>query len=404
MGGVLLVLTVGFGLATTLPGTGIVDDAGNRIGPDFLTHYTAGRMVLAGEAAHFYDFPMQAAAQEAALGAPLDRPSPFLLPPAAALIFVPFAMFSYQVAATLWAAVTIALMAVSLRLVWPLSPLRGQVSGAFATLALVGTYPVGMNLVTGNNAALWLAIYALGARYFLSGRAVAAGIVLGLGALKPQLFLAVPMVLLIQRRWRALGSATGVAVVLVAISLVMVGLDGARQYVDFLTSSAYRSDIAIPNAWRMLSVPAFIAGLYPDVPELGTAVIVVGGLVALGWAVRRADPRLAFAAAVLVSVVVAPHLFLYDCMVLAVPILLLAGGPPWGAPSWALAMLWSLTWLVPFQGAPATGTIWAVPWAVLPLLVLALAALHDAATRRGSLQAEPASARSSLDVSKGPKV
>jgi hypothetical protein len=92
---VLLVLTVGFGLARTLPGTGIVDDAGNRRGPDFLTHYTAGRMVLAGEAAQLYDLPVQAAAQEAALGAPLDRPSPFLLPPAAALIFVPLATLPY---------------------------------------------------------------------------------------------------------------------------------------------------------------------------------------------------------------------------------------------------------------------------------------------------------------------
>jgi hypothetical protein len=239
-----------------------------------------------------------------------------------------------------------------------------------------------MNLVTGNNAALWLTIYALGARYLFAGRAVAAGLIFGFGALKPQLFLAIPVLLLVQRRWRALGTAAGVAVVLAAISLAMVGLEGARQYVGFLTSSAYRSDIAIPNAWRMLSFPAFIAGLYPDVPEWGTAVIAVGGLVALGWAIRRADLRLAYAAAVLVSVAVAPHLFLYDGMILAVPILLLAGGPPWGAPSWALALLWVLTWLVPFRGAPAVGTIWAAPWAVLPLLVLVVSAVRDAYTQR----------------------
>jgi hypothetical protein len=376
------VLTVGFGLARTLPGTGIVDDAGNRRGPDFLTHYTAGRMVLAGEAAQLYDLPVQAAAQEAALGAPLDRPSPFLLPPAAALIFVPFATLPYQAAATLWAATTIALMAFSLRLVWPLSPLRGQVSGVFAALALVGTYPVSMNLVGGNNAALWLTIYALGARYLLSGQAVAAGVVLGFGALKPQLFLAVPVLLLIQRRWRALGAAAGIAVVLAAISLVMVGLDGARQYIGFLTSSAYQAEVAIPNAWRMFSLPAFVRSLLPDMSNLVTVAIVLGGLVLFGWSIRGTALPLAVAAAVLASVVLDPHCFLYDGMVLAVPILLRAGGAGWGAPSWALAALWLLTWTVPFRAPPEPGSLGAVPWAVLPLLVLVASAMRDAHSQR----------------------
>src|SRR5215211_4768598 len=81
VGGVLLALMLGFGLPTAIHGTGITDHDGNRRGPDFLTHYTAGHMVLTGDARHLYDPSVQAAAQEAALGAPLDRPSPFLLPP-----------------------------------------------------------------------------------------------------------------------------------------------------------------------------------------------------------------------------------------------------------------------------------------------------------------------------------
>ncbi len=378
VGAGLLALMLVLGLPQTLRGTSIVDDEGNRRGPDFLTHYTAGRMVLAGDAARLYDLPYQAAAQEAALGAPLDRPSPFLLPPAAALVFVPFAALPYFAAATLWAVTTAVLMAAAFLLVWPLAPLRGRVSGAFAALALAGTYPVGMNLIGGNNAALWLAIWALGARYLLTGRAVAAGMVLGLGALKPQLFLAVPVLLLVQRRWRALGAAAGVAALLAALSLLMVGVDGARQYVNFLTSSAYREEVAIPNAWRMLSLPAFARALLPDASDLLTIAIVGGGLVLLGWAVRHASLPAAYAAAALMSVAIAPHCFLYDGMVLAVPILLRAGGRGLGAPSWALAALWLLTWLVPFRSPPALGTIWAFPWAATPLLALVLAALLDA--------------------------
>jgi hypothetical protein len=379
-GVVLLALTLWFGLPTTIRGTGITDRDGNRRGADFLTHYTAGRMVLAGDTRHLYDLPVQAAAQEAAINAPLDRPSPFLLPPAAALLFAPFALLPYSVAAALWAVVAVALIAISLRLVWPLSPLRGRVPAGLAALMLVGTYPVGMNLVSGNNAALWLTIYALGARYLLTGRAVAAGLVLGFGALKPQLFLAVPVLLLAQRRWQALGAFAGVAALLAAVSLALIGPAGAREYVAVLTSDTYRSEVAIPNAWRMLSLPAFVRGVVPGVTDLITVAIVIGGLVLLGWAVCRAPLPVAFAATVLVSVAIDPHCFLYDGMVLAVPILLQAGVLGWGVPSGVLAALWLLTWAVPFRTPPEPGSVGAVPWSVLPLLALTVAALRDAKT------------------------
>jgi hypothetical protein len=335
-------------------------------------------MVLAGDARHLYDPQVQGAAQERALGAPLDRPSPFLLPPAAALLFAPFALLPYSVAATLWVAVTIALVAFSLRLVWPLSPIRGRVPSGFALLALVGTYPVGMNLIGANNAALWLTIYALGARYFLTGRAVAAGLMLGFGALKPQLFLAVPVLLLVQRRWTALAAFSGVAALLAAVSLTLIGPAGARDYVALLTSDAYRAEVAVPNAWRMLSLPAFVRGIFPGVSDLVTIAIVIGGLTLLGWSVCDAQLPAAYAATVLVSVAIDPHCFLYDGMVLAVPILLRAGGIGRGAPSWALALLWLLTWAVPFRAPPAPGSVGSVPWAVLPLFVLVAAALLDA--------------------------
>jgi alpha-1,2-mannosyltransferase len=380
VGGLFLVLTLWFGLPQTIRGTGITDDDGNRRGPDFLTHYTAGRMVLAGDARHLYDLPVQAAAQEAALGTPLDRPSPFLLPPAAALLFAPFALLPYSVAATLWAVVTVGLIAISLRLIWPLSPLRGRVPSGLATLALVGTYPVGMNLVGGNNAALWLTIYALGAHHLLTRQSIAAGVILGFGALKPQLFLAVPVLLVVQRRWQALGAFALVAGLLAAVSLALIGPAGAAEYVGVLTSDRYRSEVAIPDAWRMLSLPAFVRGVNPGVSDLVTVAIVIGGLVLLGWAVRRAQLPVAFAATVLVSVAIDPHCFLYDGMVLAVPILLHAGGLGWGAPSWVLAALWLLTWAVPFRTPPEPGSVGAVPWAVLPLLALVIAALRDAKT------------------------
>ena len=380
-GGVLLALMLWFGLPQTIPGTVIVDAEGNRRGPDLLAHLAAARLVLAGDAAHLYDPRVQGAVQEAVLGTALDHVSPFLLPPVAAFLFVPFALLPYPVAATLWLIVSVALIGWSLRLLWPLSPLRGKIPSGFALPALVATYPVGMNLVGGNNAAVWLAIYALGARYLMTDRPVAAGLVLGFGALKPQLFLAVPVLLLAQRRWRALAAFAAIVALLAIISLALVGPAGARDYVTFLTSAEYRADVAVANTWRMLSLPAFIRGLGPDVPELLIVVVAVAGLIVLGWAVRRAPLATAYAAMVLTSVAIDPHCFLYDGMVLAVPILLLAGGPGWGTPGWALTALWLLTWAMLFRTVPAPGTIAAIPWVALPLLALTIAAWHDARDR-----------------------
>jgi len=109
---------------------------------------------------------------------------------------------------------------------------------------------------------------------------------------------------------------------------------------------------------------------------VATVAIVLGGLVLFGMSVRGAALPFAVAAAVLVSVAIDPHCFLYDGMVLAVPILLCTGGVGWGAASGALVALWLLTWTMPFRTLPEIGSIGAIPWVVLPLLVLVVVALR----------------------------
>ena len=350
------------------------------VAPDFLTHYVVGRMALAGDLPRLYDLDAQQAARDAALpGAEVSR---YLLPPATVVPFVPFALLPFPAAALAWTAVSFGLLAWAFRLTWRRSPLRGRQPTALVALALVGSYPFAMNLALGNNAALWVAVYALGARFYLSGRDIAAGLVLGFGALKPQLFLAVPVLLLAQRRWRALGTSAAVAVALGLSSLAVVGLEGARAYVDVLTSDFYRTEVALRNAWRMLSLPAFVRGVTGQDPSWVTAGIVAAGLGLLAWAVRRASPSAGFAAAVTISVAIAPHLFPYDGLVLAVPILLRGGLPGSGISAWALAAFWALTWWMGFSSFPQAGTFGGVPWAAIPVAVLAAGTLWGAQGER----------------------
>lgn len=377
VGCLLLALTLVYGLPKTVAAVPIVDDAGMRRATDFLTHYTAGRMVLAGQGRDLYDARIQAAAQEAVLGSPLDDPSPFLLPPAAAFVFVPFSLLPFASAATLWVAFSVALTAASLARLWPISPWRGRYPATLVLGALVGTYPVGMNLVGANNAALWLAIYAFAARRYVGGEVAGAGLLLGLGALKPQLFLTAPVLLLARREWRGLAGFAVVAAGLAAASLAIVGPAGAAEYLGVLASDGYRDEVAAADAWRMLSLPALLRALDPLLSNLAVAAIVLAGWVLVWWVAPRAAPAGAFAITIVVGVVIDPHCFLYDGMVLFVPVLLGLGlGNAWAVS--ALVALWAATWATTFRDAPAVGTVGAIPWAVLPLLALAAAAARGA--------------------------
>ena len=295
---------------------------GDTLSGDFLTNVAAGRMVLMGDGPQLYSADAISSARTQTLGASTAaETNPFLLPPVAAVFFAGFALVPFPAAAFIWAVASAGLMLASVRVLWLFLPASSQAEQIFRTAAMAGTWPVALNLLAGQNGALWLAIYTFGLRFLARGNPALAGLILGLGAVKPQLFLGVPVLLLVQRRWRALASFVATAAVLASASVVIVGLDGARAYAALISSDYYREALAIPSAWRMISIPAFVRGLAPAAVDALTIVVVVLGLIALGYAVRRAPLGAAYAATVLVSVAVAPHCFAYDGLVLAVPVM-----------------------------------------------------------------------------------
>lgn len=374
----LVVLGWSGGLATAISRDGPLTGDETMFMHDFLTHYAEGKLVLAGGFGQLYDPALQQQAQYAVAGPDYGYTSVYLLPPIASIIFAPFAMLPYLPAAILWAVCSIALIAASVRTIWEISPLRGRESAFLPAVAIAGSFPFAMNLLTGNNAALWLAIYAFGLRALFGGREVVAGIILGLGALKPQLFLAVPVLLLAQRRWRTFGAWAATSATLAVASFLMVGIDGAKQYVSFLASDRYESAVAVANTWRMPSLPALIRSIEPEGGNLVVYAVILGALILLAWCIRRASLPLAASAAVIVGVLVDPHVFAYDALVLVVPILIWAVTRPGGAPRGVLPAFWLLGWAMLFVTYPPPGSLAAIPWAVLPLTVLGAAALHRA--------------------------
>jgi hypothetical protein len=356
-----------------------LDRLGVPVAVDFTAHYTAGRMALRGELAQLYDPLVQRAHQRTFLGqgAGWDFVDVYLSPPFVAYLYAPFAALPYLPAAGLWVALSAAMLVWALRLLWPLVPALHRFG--FATFAVVAlsAQPVLELLGDGQDAALALLLVVGALRLLLAGRDLAAGALLGLGAFKPQLFFLLPIVLLGQRRWRALGAATLVTAALVGVSALAVGSEGLVRWVELLAGGAYREQI---RAEKMVSLPALARALLPAT-RFGAAVVgtAIAALVAAALvpAARRARLEHAWALGVVATLLASPHLFLYDCVLLFVPAaIFLDGTPARPAVPVAVAAVYVLLWTTPLRvaltlGRPSLALVGA-PWAALGLLALFL--------------------------------
>jgi hypothetical protein len=373
-------------LAVVVAGRPPLDAFGKPVAVDFTAHYTAGRMALEGEWDRLYDPLVQRSHQRTFLGqgerwAEVDV---YLSPPVVALGYAPLARLPYLVAAVLWELLTVAALLAALWLLWPLLPGLHRFGRATYLVVALSAQPVLELLGDGQDAGVALLVLVGGLRLLLAGRDFAAGCVLGLGACKPQLFFLLPVVLLVEGRWRALLGGTLVAAALVGGSALLVGRAGLAAYAALLAGGAYRPHVRVE---KMLSLPALAQALLP-VGRVALVAVTAGIAAALAGslalAARRAPPQPGrlprlYALAVLSTVLASPHLFLYDGVVLIVPaaIGLEAAGDRPALPV-AVAATYLLLWTTPLRqaavlGRPALHLVGA-PWAALGILALFLIA------------------------------
>lgn len=312
-------------LTTLIDGHPPYDTTGAPIAADFTNRITAARLLLAGQAARLYDLDLQRRQLLAFL--PRTAPSkfePFVAPPFDALLYVPLARLPYVVAAVLWFFLSVGLLLLALRWLWPLAPgLHRFGFGRFVLLAGL-SMPLFADLYTGQDTALSLLILVGGLRLLDARRDLPAGAVLALGLFKPQVCLLVPLLLLTRRRWRALGAWCGVALALVALSMAVLGPDAVPSYLSLLTSDQLGRMIASLN-WQTNTLPGLARSALPGFASPLWELLDLAVLLAYLRAIRRLDLRRGFGLTVAVTVLLTPYLFLYDLSVLLVPAALLLG-------------------------------------------------------------------------------
>ena len=153
----------------------------------------------------------------------------FIAPPPLAWFTAPLTVFGPSTAFYIWLVISMAALIAAWRLAAP-----GWIwlIGAFAW------YPVLYALQYGQPAPLVLLSVAGAWWLAQSERPYLAGLVLAIGtSLKPQLVLAVPLVLLFAGRWRIVAAWAAAITVLAAISLATLGPDGLADYRSLLAEA-----------------------------------------------------------------------------------------------------------------------------------------------------------------------
>ncbi len=327
----LLGVCVWMAYALTLATPGLRDRTGKLKGTDFLHFYTLGSLALEGRSDALYDARAQAEQSERLVP---ESKGFYFLPiygPQVALLFSPLAQLSYGWAALVWISASILLYAFCCRAVWKRCPSLAAHGGMIALLALA--YPAFFNLVAhGQTSALALVCFTAAGLAFPREKPFYAGLAIGMLIYKPQLGLAAAFVFVLAREWRVVAGAVLAAAAQIALAWAYFGSAVMENYWQALRRLGESAPVLEPKLYQMHSLRSFWMLLLPWEPVARVLYVVSAGMI-LWWALSawrsRAPLPLRYAAFLLATVLVAPHLTVYDLVIL-VPALLFLG-------DWALA-------------------------------------------------------------------
>ena len=306
---------------------------------DFTLVYIAVRVGFEHGWSHIYSLPLQHRLfTELRPGVFFNDGQRFIAPPPLAWLTVPLAPLGGAGAFWAWTALSL----VALVAAWSIAAPAGGVARWLWLLAAVAWYPVLYGLAFGQPALVVMLTVVVAHRLLERGRAYAGGAVLGLGmSLKPQLALAVPLVLLAAWRWRAVAAWAVTASVFAAASLATLGWSGLDDYRSLLAEAQG----LVNNRYFTL---AYVLGPGSVGYIAQGAVLAVAAVAA--YAQRRSDDARLFALGIVASAFGASYWHLQDFTVLvAAAWLFWRTAPPAWQRAWLLVvavaaeLAWPLT-------------------------------------------------------------
>jgi hypothetical protein len=358
----------------TVATPGLRDRNGNLKGTDFLHFYTLGSLANAHRGSDLYDSNAQAVlAAQRVPDAGGIRYLP-LYPPQVSLFFAPLAHLSYGWALLLWWASSALVYALCCYFVWRACPnLR---SHAGTVILLAAAFPAFFHLIAwGQTSAAALACFTLMFFLLRDRRDFLAGLVCGCLIFKPQLGLAAAVVFVATGAWKVVAGAVLSATAQLCMGALYYGTEPLRQWMRLLWNVRSVLPLLEPRPYQTHSLRTFWSMLVPW-PVISFGLYAVSAAAVLGltiacWNRSSIVPlSLRYSVLLLASVLVAPHLTVYDLVILAPGFILLAdwlvGQALTSSTRWLGTLLY-LVYMLPLLG-PFTS------WTHIQLSVVAMTA------------------------------
>lgn len=341
---------------------GLFDRAGNIKFQDFLPFYISARLTAQNRANNLYD-PLTQQQQLRSIVGATSVQVPYLYPPQVGLLFTSLAKFSFSVAAWLWSAISLLIYFTCIYAVWNRCPALRHHSWLVA-LASVAFPPLFHTFMRGQISALVLLCFTAAFLSFRANRHFLAGVALGFLVLKPQFLIAMPLILLLAGAWQELIGLVLSAATQLTFARLYFEPDVTQKYFEvlrYLGRWINAAELSLASI-QMHSLRSFWSLLIPS-PRLALALYALTSLLVIGIAVSiwKSQSPLAvqFSALAFAAILVNPHLFVYDLVVLSPALLLLVDWSlthPQARSSPYLLVLSYLVFILPLFGPVARWT------------------------------------------------
>ena len=318
---------------------------------DFVSFYTAGKILDRGASSQLYDIPLQYQIQRAVAPNVQIRQNalPFVRPAYEAWLFWPLACLPYGVAFALWNLFNGACLILAVLCLRHEVPALHGISPLLTVAASLSYFPVFFTILQGQDSILILLIYVLAYRALRRNRQFVGGMTLGLGIFKFPLVIPFLIPFFSRKRLPFVFGFALTSFVLAAASIATVGLSTSAYYpryllnIDHLARGINRP-ADMPNLRGLLSVllPATSA-------RAGVVLLILFSVVLLAFVFRKwpvtsspstsssvrpgpdtppetgAAFALGFALNVVATVLVSYHCHAFDWSVLLLPMGLVLG-------------------------------------------------------------------------------
>jgi len=333
--GLLLALCLWTVYAINMANPGMRDRQGLIKGADFLHFYTIGNLALNGRGDLLFDMQAQSELIRRLLPEAAGYSYVALYGPQVSLLFLPFAKLSYASSLFAWLLLNTAIYGTCCFAMWLLCPQLRKFPGT--VLILAAAFPGFFHLLAwGQTSGLALLCFTLACVALQKKRRFLAGLAIGCLVFKPQLGLAAAIVLLLAQEWRIVAGAVVAAAIQLSIGWLHYGSGAMQRYGEALRHVRQVMPLLEPRPYQMHSTRAFWDLLLPW-PGVSLVLYLLSSLVILYLTVRcwrsRASLKIRYSALLIATVLIAPHLTVYDLVILAPAFLFLADWATTGSSS-----------------------------------------------------------------------